>query len=133
MEAKVATLLASLTTWKDSFQSRLEHVEGDMRVQRQSTQQTTGDLQRSMEQTGERLREVEREGGERVKAMDASLKVLCSRMDAADNRHQHMVCVCVCECMRVCDCFKFIHSSVPSTQPLCAVFVTCCYSNRCWR
>lgn len=102
VEARVATSLAGLTTWKDSFQSRLEHVEGDVRVQWQGVRETLGGLRQGMEQTRESVREVEREGGERAAAMDASLKVLCSRMEAADGRHQRMVSVGVLAWATVC-------------------------------
>ena len=96
VEAKVATSSAGLATWKDSFQSRLEQAEGDMRVQWQGVQETMGGLQRGLEQTREGLRAVKREGGEQAAALDTSLKVLCSRMDAADTQQQHMVSCHAC-------------------------------------
>ena len=91
VDARIAAALAGLATWKGSSQSRLEHVEGDMRAQWQGVREAMGDLKQDMEQAGENLREVKKEGGERAAAMASSLKVLCSRMDAADSRRQHMV------------------------------------------
>lgn len=92
----MATSLAGLTTWRDSFQCRLEQAEGDTRVRCQGVQETMGALQQGLEQTRENIRAVEREGGEHTAALDTSLKELSSRMDAANGWQQRMVSCSVC-------------------------------------
>ena len=96
VEAKVASSLASLASWRMSFQCRLEQLEGDTRVRWQGVQETVGGLQRGLEQTREGLRMVQREGGEQMAVLNTSWKDVCSRMDAAESWQQRVVSSSVC-------------------------------------
>lgn len=121
LEAKVASSLASLASWRMSFQCRLEQVEGDTRVRWQGVQETVGGLQRGLEQTREGLRTVEREGGEQMAVLNTGLKKLCSRMDAAESWQQRVVSSSVCAHFL---CSQLMSSS--RTHPLLSCGVVWC-------